>query len=288
VDNKKWYYAENKERKGPFGEEQVSELIDDHVIVRKTFVWTKGLEKWARAEDTDLLTQIEEAERLSAMPPPMPDQPAKGFAKIQIDPEKIEKIEKIAREQISQVKDKTQELLQGGQELLQEGRASLEKYALPCLRNKKNQRILVVSACIVIALYFVVGWSSRESGTRKPNTQTAPAAQTGQPKISSNAQQAPRVEAKTFPLPSAAWGPVVGDQSLKKINDSADKLINDWRHSYALMQSQPLVKADLLYGIIRMYQSVVDVAPQMNIPNDPQAIYARKRIAEIEKILGQK
>jgi len=59
MDEKKWYYAEKKERKGPFTEEQLIDFIQTGTITAATLLWTKGFENWSKAEDTEMSVHLE-------------------------------------------------------------------------------------------------------------------------------------------------------------------------------------------------------------------------------------
>jgi hypothetical protein len=64
---KKWYYSENKERRGPIMEEQIAGLIINGAISGATLVWTKGMEKWQSAGTTALAAYLSRAD----VPPPL-------------------------------------------------------------------------------------------------------------------------------------------------------------------------------------------------------------------------
>jgi len=61
---KKWFYEENGERKGPISEEELRKLIDDGKISYGTLVWTQEFPSWKKIEETKFL------EYLSRVSPP--------------------------------------------------------------------------------------------------------------------------------------------------------------------------------------------------------------------------
>ena len=62
------YYAViNGEQTGPYSLTEISRLINDKKIVKETYVWKPGMEKW------DIAQNVEEILRLVALsPPPIP------------------------------------------------------------------------------------------------------------------------------------------------------------------------------------------------------------------------
>lgn len=68
-NSSKWWYVFNGERKGPYTENEILNLIKSNVIGRKTQVWREGMNNWI---DADLSFYKNE---FNASPPPlMPEQ----------------------------------------------------------------------------------------------------------------------------------------------------------------------------------------------------------------------
>ena len=57
---KKWFYTENGERKGPVEKEKIIELIKAGSVTYGALVWTKGLPDWKKLEDTELKSSLDE------------------------------------------------------------------------------------------------------------------------------------------------------------------------------------------------------------------------------------
>jgi hypothetical protein len=64
-----YYYAEGKERKGPFSPQQLKQLATSGGITPSTMVWKKGMASWTSASQIKgLLPPTEES------PPPVPEE----------------------------------------------------------------------------------------------------------------------------------------------------------------------------------------------------------------------
>lgn len=61
-----WFYEENGKRKGPFSENEISELIQLLTISFGTSVWRKGFAGWMNVENTELSVYLGDSE-----PPPL-------------------------------------------------------------------------------------------------------------------------------------------------------------------------------------------------------------------------
>jgi hypothetical protein len=59
ADDKKWYYADNGKRKGPFTENEIATLTEGGAVTYGTMVWTKGIEGWQKIETTELASLVE-------------------------------------------------------------------------------------------------------------------------------------------------------------------------------------------------------------------------------------
>lgn len=76
VPVKKWFYAENRERKGPVTEETMSDLIEKGEILPANLVWREGFADWKVVSETELNIYIEKKVIQSAdkdVPPPISD-----------------------------------------------------------------------------------------------------------------------------------------------------------------------------------------------------------------------
>lgn len=49
-----WHYAEGKEQRGPFSDQEIRDFIATGRITRATLVWRKGMSTWQPAQDTEL------------------------------------------------------------------------------------------------------------------------------------------------------------------------------------------------------------------------------------------
>lgn len=54
-----WYYAEGTEPQGPFTEKEFLNLYKRELITDKSLVWTSGMEKWCRLQDSDFQKVVE-------------------------------------------------------------------------------------------------------------------------------------------------------------------------------------------------------------------------------------
>ena len=70
-NGKKWYYAENKDRKGPFSQEQLIDLIQTGTITGATLIWTQGFDKWCKAAETEMAVHLQTVQP-NDVPPPVP------------------------------------------------------------------------------------------------------------------------------------------------------------------------------------------------------------------------
>ncbi|MBW3095725.1 DUF805 domain-containing protein [Pseudohoeflea coraliihabitans] len=50
MDQTRWYYAENNERRGPVAEQEAALLVRDGIIGPNTLVWSEGMSDWAPAD----------------------------------------------------------------------------------------------------------------------------------------------------------------------------------------------------------------------------------------------
>ncbi|WP_323016230.1 DUF4339 domain-containing protein [Castellaniella sp.] len=61
-----WFYEERGQRKGPFSEDQIVELIKTSIITRGVSVWKQGFPDWLKVESTELGQHLD-----SSTPPPL-------------------------------------------------------------------------------------------------------------------------------------------------------------------------------------------------------------------------
>ncbi len=56
--DRQWYFADKGERKGPFDDDQMLQMLQNGEIEGNTFVWTKGFENWQPAGSVDLFKSV--------------------------------------------------------------------------------------------------------------------------------------------------------------------------------------------------------------------------------------
>ncbi len=61
-----WYYEEKGERKGPVTEAAIQQLVKAGKLAKDGIVWKKGMQDWAKIEDSDFKSHIDDS-----LPPPL-------------------------------------------------------------------------------------------------------------------------------------------------------------------------------------------------------------------------
>ena len=68
-----WFYTDNRERRGPFPEEQLKHLASSGQLKPTDLVWKKGMAAWVRAAEIEgLIPTTAAAVPPPAIPPPLP------------------------------------------------------------------------------------------------------------------------------------------------------------------------------------------------------------------------
>lgn len=57
----KWYYMDGGKKCGPVDESNILSKLSSGALEPDTRVWTKGMDKWAPASETDLVNRVDEA-----------------------------------------------------------------------------------------------------------------------------------------------------------------------------------------------------------------------------------
>jgi TM2 domain-containing membrane protein YozV len=71
-----WFYVGHYGQLGPLTHEQMTELIQDGVIERETYIWKSGMPNWAAAESSPDLRTAFSSNQVFLSPPPPPTTPA--------------------------------------------------------------------------------------------------------------------------------------------------------------------------------------------------------------------